>query len=425
MRGHKMIIRVERADGEHDIVVEPAFHYVTGMRMQMGRVVARRKGSPAALAKVLDPPGEEDGIQTGRTDAEDSPSGDLIIRVEVPDPAGNKVRWGDADPKVDAGVVVKPLDPLRLPYELEQWAAKKGPKDKVQVTVLRPTGRKEEREANKRVTLEMEWDDNAKYYSENVSRGNSPVSIPCLGLAYHVNATVESVDKDSPASNAKVQARDLIKEVRWKSKSADGKIETGDWVKIKPHQWAIVFTRLQFEEVKDLDLKIERSGGEVEVALTAEKDESWPLADRGLHFRNDSRIHKAEDVLEALGMGMHRTVRLVRVIYQNLYAMVFGRISLKTMSGPLTIADVSYRIAGEDIWQFILFIGMINVNLAVINFLPIPVLDGGHMVFLIYEKIRGKPAPEAVLAAAMYTGLALILSLMCFVLYLDFKRLIF
>ena len=95
------------------------------------------------------------------------------------------------------------------------------------------------------------------------------------------------------------------------------------------------------------------------------------------------------------------------------------------MSGPLTIANVSYNIAVDDLWQFILFIGMINVNLAVINFLPIPVLDGGHMVFLGYEAIRGKPAPESVLVGAMYTGFALILALMCFVIYLDVRRLIF
>jgi len=115
----------------------------------------------------------------------------------------------------------------------------------------------------------------------------------------------------------------------------------------------------------------------------------------------------------------------VKVIYQNLYAMAFGRVSIFTMSGPLTIADVSYKIAGEDIWQFILFIGMINVNLAIINFLPIPMLDGGHMVFLIYEKIRGKPAPESVMLIALYIGLAAILLLMCFVLYLDISRMFF
>ena len=102
-----------------------------------------------------------------------------------------------------------------------------------------------------------------------------------------------------------------------------------------------------------------------------------------------------------------------------------GRISVKTLSGPLTIATVSYRIAGEDFWQFLLFLGMISVNLAVVNFLPIPVLDGGHAVFLILEKILGRPVPERIFAFAMYTGLFLILSLMVFVIVLDVRRIFF
>ena len=67
-------------------------------------------------------------------------------------------------------------------------------------------------------------------------------------------------------------------------------------------------------------------------------------------------------------------------------------------------------------------LGIIGVNLAVINFLPIPVLDGGHMVFLIYEWIRGKPAPETIRIGATYVGLAVILSLMILVIYLDVKK---
>jgi regulator of sigma E protease len=111
----------------------------------------------------------------------------------------------------------------------------------------------------------------------------------------------------------------------------------------------------------------------------------------------------------------------------SLYGMISpsGRISPKTMSGPLTIANVSYRVAGEDFWQFLLFIGMISVNLAVVNFLPIPVLDGGHMVFLILEKILGRPVPERLFHIAMYIGLAIILGLMIFVIALDIQRLLF
>ena len=66
--------------------------------------------------------------------------------------------------------------------------------------------------------------------------------------------------------------------------------------------------------------------------------------------------------------------------------------------------------------------GVISINLAVINFLPIPFLDGGHMVFLIYEKLRGRRAPESILAPATYLGLLFLLVLMVVVVYLDVRK---
>jgi regulator of sigma E protease len=85
---------------------------------------------------------------------------------------------------------------------------------------------------------------------------------------------------------------------------------------------------------------------------------------------------------------------------------------VKLISGPITLARLSYLFAGEDIWTLLLFLGLISINLAVVNFLPIPVLDGGHMVFLIYEGLRGKPPPVAVQAGLTYLGLGLVLTLM-------------
>jgi regulator of sigma E protease len=105
--------------------------------------------------------------------------------------------------------------------------------------------------------------------------------------------------------------------------------------------------------------------------------------------------------------------------------MITGRIDIENLGGPLTIAYGTYRFASMDFADLVFFLGLISINLAVVNFLPIPVLDGGHMVFLIYEKIRGQPASEGVRIAATYFGLVMILSLMCFVLYLDMMRLFF
>jgi len=69
--------------------------------------------------------------------------------------------------------------------------------------------------------------------------------------------------------------------------------------------------------------------------------------------------------------------------------------------------------------MFLMILGAISMNLAVINFLPIPVLDGGHMVFLMYEAVTGKKPSETVIATGTYIGLALVLSLMATVIYLD------
>jgi regulator of sigma E protease len=112
-------------------------------------------------------------------------------------------------------------------------------------------------------------------------------------------------------------------------------------------------------------------------------------------------------------------------VLQTLRGYFTGRLSvMKNLGGPVTIARVAFRFAGFDFWEFVFFLGMISINLAVINFLPIPVLDGGHMVFLLYEKIRGKPASEHVRVGATYAGLLLIAGLMVFVFYLDISRLI-
>ena len=91
----------------------------------------------------------------------------------------------------------------------------------------------------------------------------------------------------------------------------------------------------------------------------------------------------------------------------------------RLLGGPIEIAKQAGKSAEEGLGRLLLFLTMLSANLAVINFLPIPVLDGGHMVFLMYELVRGKPPSENVVAALSYIGLILLLSLMLFVFGLD------
>ena len=106
-------------------------------------------------------------------------------------------------------------------------------------------------------------------------------------------------------------------------------------------------------------------------------------------------------------------------IYLTLRSLVVGRVSYKELNGPLGIAGAAYQVAQQGWIPMLLFLGFLSVNLAVLNFLPIPVLDGGHMIFLIWEAVTGRRPSDRVMIAATYVGFAFLLSLMFLVIYLD------
>lgn len=395
------------------VVVAPAYHYDVGLRMRLGKVAAIRRNSPA----------EKAGIQTRQTDGDQTTvPGDRIVEVEVTANDGTATRFvagsvpGPTDPKVK----IVTLDPLRLPDDLNRWSDSNPSDRKVKVTVLR-----EVEHTEKRVEVVMEWDPSYRYENSTATGPGTPVPLNGLGLAYHVQAVVDGVTPNSPGATAGLQPDDKVLSVRFKGIDGKGKEVVGNWDDVLPHQWAFVDYKLQRQAPHQFDAKIERGGQTIEVSLNAVEDKTWPVVERGLELMPETRTQKADGIVDALQMGAQRTVRSVKMVYLGLYSMVFGRISVKMMSGPITLARASYIIAGEDIWHLLIWMGLISINLAVVNFLPIPVLDGGHMVFLIYEWIRGKPAPIPVQAALTYVGLALIGSMMLFVIGLDIWRLFF
>jgi membrane-associated protease RseP (regulator of RpoE activity) len=232
---------------------------------------------------------------------------------------------------------------------------------------------------------------------------------------------------DGPAAKDSVyplRKGDVIKAVRL-FKNSDGKPTQDLEVELGQDQGAHAqWLAEEVSSARRLGLVVQRGEDEkVEVLMDGDEDAGRPQVARGIGFDSDMRLEKADTPGQAVVMGLHYTGRLISRIYQNLAAMFTGRISFpKNASGPIDIGAVAYAIADQSFPLFVLFIGMISVNLAVINFLPIPILDGGHMVFLIYEKLRGRPAPEAIRVAATFIGLAMIGSLMAFVLFLDVQK---
>jgi len=411
------------------LTVPPAFHYDLGLRMRMGEVTAVRRDSPAARSELL--------VRQPETKKTPLTPGDTIVAVDLPEADGRTTRLTtDATeaPPTDAKVAVKPLDPLRLPFELTRWAARTAAGRKVSLTVLRTV-----EHGPQRKTLEVAWDE--AYADEVVPDAlsiGSPVPLNGLGLTYQVLAVVHAVEPfaaaerelpkeqrrtPSPAIRAGLQPNDRIIKVNVRAIDHAGQPVATKFEAVEPHQWPFVDDALQRFAPHALEVKYERDGQELTADLAADPDPTWPVAPTGLAFAKATVVQKADGVFEALQMGAYRTYRGIRMTYQGLYGIVFGDVSVKSMSGPITLGRISYLIAGQDVWHLILWMAMISINLAVVNFMPIPVLDGGHMVFLIYEGIRGKPAPESVQVLLTYAGLACVLSLMLFVVGLDLWRL--
>ncbi len=125
----------------------------------------------------------------------------------------------------------------------------------------------------------------------------------------------------------------------------------------------------------------------------------------------------------ALGAGIERTGELVAFTLNSIQKMVMGLISPKNLSGPITIAKVATASAKSGLESYIGFLALLSVSLGVLNLLPIPVLDGGHLLFYTLELLAGRPVPERIQALGYQVGLLLVLGIMFFALYNDFSRL--
>ena len=133
---------------------------------------------------------------------------------------------------------------------------------------------------------------------------------------------------------------------------------------------------------------------------------------------------KGANAWEAMQIGVHKTYYFIKQVYVMMERMFFTRsVGFENMAGPLGIIDMGGKVARTGGVEFLFFLAMVSANLAVLNFLPLPIVDGGLMVFLIIEKIKGSPVSLRVQVATQMIGLVLIISTFLFVTYQDVVRL--
>ncbi len=325
---------------------------------------------------------------------------------------------GDKIAKVDDLVIENDFDPFRLAeYFSEQAEAEKD----VKVTVSREVEGGSPEELILTILPEKRG-----AWTEPPIAPESLLSIPSIGVGYQLIPRVFSIEEGSIAAEKGIQKRDKIVKVILKRAegAAPDLLGKEDFViEIGEKNWAYAFWQIQENgRTRNVDLVIERADVEepVTVSLTAQPVEGWYMpTTRGLVLASETTMQVAEDIPGAISMSGRYTITSMEDIYLTLRGLILGDISHKGLSGPVNIAKMAYGFADLGIGHFLRFLGLISVNLAVINFLPIPVLDGGHMVFLIWEGVFRRKPPERVVNFAHLVGFVLILSMMGFVLYQD------
>jgi regulator of sigma E protease len=163
----------------------------------------------------------------------------------------------------------------------------------------------------------------------------------------------------------------------------------------------------------------ERDGKVNQCSLAVMKDEKRTWPDRGFQLTALSRTHQVATIGDALRLGSWEIWRRGGNVLEFLELLFRGKLSLGAVGGPGMIAMEANDAASKGIAPLLMFLTMLSANLAIINFLPIPALDGGHMVFLILEAIRGKPVDEEIEGRLRMVGVLALLCLMVFVLFND------
>jgi len=104
--------------------------------------------------------------------------------------------------------------------------------------------------------------------------------------------------------------------------------------------------------------------------------------------------------------------------------MIVGEVSLKNLSGPITIADYAGQSAQSGLVSYLLFLALISISLGVLNLLPVPLLDGGHLMYYTVEVFKGSPVSDRTIEIGQHVGMALLFTLMVFAIYNDINRLL-
>ncbi|MCE4070091.1 MULTISPECIES: sigma E protease regulator RseP [Pseudomonas] len=246
---------------------------------------------------------------------------------------------------------------------------------------------------------------------------DSPDPIGGLGIQPwrpSVAPLIAELDEKGPAKAAGLQIGDRIV-------TLDGQQVT---------DWQEVVSRVRAMPEGKVTLEVERAGRNQELALTlAAKGEGKARTGylgagvAGGQWPPEMLREVSYGPVAAVGQALSRTWSMSLLTLDSLKKMVLGQLSVKNLSGPITIAKVAGASAQSGVGDFLHFLAYLSISLGVLNLLPIPVLDGGHLLFYMVEWVRGRPLSERVQAWGMQIGISLVVGVMLLALVNDLSRL--
>ncbi len=377
-------VAVERIDGDTTKTFDvelPAVPVLTlGLGFEPGPVVSIRKGSA----------GEKAGVQIG----------DVITAV-------------NGEPVVDA---------LKLPAKVARLAGQE-----ITLTLLRG-GDGQDGESGEGETVDVTLPGPKVPVFDKVALIRGALTLGGLGIAFDVTNTVSLVDDEV---GDKVQVGDQLKQYQWDATDEEKEAVEGVFTKLAferariddQHNVANFYSDLQrMPEGATFKCYFTRDGKTVESSLPLSYAEDWFWHQRGIGLSPLMDIHKTDSFATAASLGFRETCRRFTDVLDFLRLLVTGKIGAKGVGGPLAIVGAASSEASFGVSRLMLFLTLLSANLAILNFLPIPALDGGHMVFLTAEAIRGKPVSEALQIRLTMIGVLGLLGLMAFVIVNDILR---
>jgi regulator of sigma E protease len=342
-----------------------------------------------------------------------------IVAIQDGSPAKDAdLRPGDKLLKVDG----QPLstDPLRFPEQMRRRAL--SPDKTVKLTIARQNEAGQETELEKTLTLVE-----PRYFDQPLER-SAPVTVPSLGIAYRVTNTMAGIEPGSPADQQGVKPGDQLVKAELIASDENSKKESDFGLKVfefddQNLNWLSFMTRLQYAQPDTkVKLTLRRGDKTLDVTMPVVAATEWFFPDRGLVFDALTEIRVAQSVGEAMKLGWRETRDALLLVFRILRKVGSGQLGPSNFGGPGTIAFVAAKSAEGGLSTLLIFLTMLSANLAVINFLPIPILDGGHIFIMAAEGLFRRDFSVRVKEKMLLAGFVVLMMLMVTVIYNDLAR---